>query len=411
MKKILLLSFLFSLSLVTTNAQVLNCTEASLIDLAYPCPAPAPTDSVCGCDGNGYISWCEALYHNGITYWTNGACVALPVCQAMFDYSIIGSDFTFQDQTANATGWSWDFGDGSPIDNTQSPTHTYATAGMYVVCLTSDESGICQSTSCRAILAQGGGGGCLPAFTWSVNCGVLTLTDVSTGTYDNVSWDFGDGSSLQNQTPGSSTTHEYTASGSYNVIIDITGVGGCNSAWPDSVTVVNPTVTAAFTYSGTGAGPYTITFNNTSVDGVTYFWDLGNGDTSTAANPVADYDTCSYTVYLMTTDANGCTADYTEVINPCGVGISSIQSSVNQVSVYPNPAKDYLNVVMNGNRTGNVTLRMQDVTGRDVIESKSLHITSGENNYKLNLPSLPTGIYLIQVSDDYGTSNSRVLIR
>ena len=52
---------------------------------------------------------------------------------------------TFNDtSTSNAggviTGWTWNFGDGSPASNLQSPTHTYAAAGSYTVSLTVTDS-------------------------------------------------------------------------------------------------------------------------------------------------------------------------------------------------------------------------------------------------------------------------------
>jgi PKD repeat protein len=37
--------------------------------------------------------------------------------------------------TGTVTSWSWDFGDGSPLDTTQNPTHIYAVAGNYTVIL------------------------------------------------------------------------------------------------------------------------------------------------------------------------------------------------------------------------------------------------------------------------------------
>ncbi|MBK8140529.1 MAG: PKD domain-containing protein [Chitinophagaceae bacterium] len=33
------------------------------------------------------------------------------------------------------TGWSWNFGDGSPISTVQNPTHIFSTAGTYTVTL------------------------------------------------------------------------------------------------------------------------------------------------------------------------------------------------------------------------------------------------------------------------------------
>lgn len=40
---------------------------------------------------------------------------------------------TFTDASTGATGYSWSFGDGSPTSTTQSPSHTYTTAGTYTV--------------------------------------------------------------------------------------------------------------------------------------------------------------------------------------------------------------------------------------------------------------------------------------
>lgn len=51
----------------------------------------------------------------------------------------IGSLIGFSDASTAAgsivNGWTWDFGDGSPLSSLQNPTHTYATAGTYTVSL------------------------------------------------------------------------------------------------------------------------------------------------------------------------------------------------------------------------------------------------------------------------------------
>ena len=54
--------------------------------------------------------------------------------------------------------YSWDFGEGPSLDNTQNPTHTYMAAGIYTVALTVvDYTGVTESTS--VIIAAGGIGG------------------------------------------------------------------------------------------------------------------------------------------------------------------------------------------------------------------------------------------------------------
>jgi len=79
----------------------------------------------------------------------------LPV--AIFNSSATLLIVSFIDSSTNATGWAWDFGDGSPIDNNQNALHTYAVAGTYVVCLTvTNNCG--QSTTCDTITVSDGSG-------------------------------------------------------------------------------------------------------------------------------------------------------------------------------------------------------------------------------------------------------------
>lgn len=42
----------------------------------------------------------------------------------------------FTDTSVDASGWTWNFGDGSPASNAKNPLHTYSTGGSYTVALT-----------------------------------------------------------------------------------------------------------------------------------------------------------------------------------------------------------------------------------------------------------------------------------
>ena len=56
----------------------------------------------------------------------------------------------FTDMSTGAVSWAWDFGD-SNSDTQQNPTHTYAAAGSYVVCLTATDSLGCTATMCDTL--------------------------------------------------------------------------------------------------------------------------------------------------------------------------------------------------------------------------------------------------------------------
>jgi hypothetical protein len=64
-----------------------------------------------------------------------------------FNFNSNGLTTTFADQSSGTiTDWFWDFGDGN-TSILQNPTHTYATAGQYTVCLTASNNG-CGQESC-----------------------------------------------------------------------------------------------------------------------------------------------------------------------------------------------------------------------------------------------------------------------
>lgn len=89
----------------------------------------------------------------------------LPLPTAAFNISGSNLSYVFLDQSVgNISSWIWDFGDGN--SSTQpNPAHTYATNGLYVVCLT--VSGSCSATVCDTLdLTVGMAGGLSP--TWLV---------------------------------------------------------------------------------------------------------------------------------------------------------------------------------------------------------------------------------------------------
>lgn len=94
-----------------------------------------------------------------------------PVPVAAFSNSINNLIVTFSDLSANASTWAWDFGDGSPIDNSQNPVHTYVLAGTYNVCLTVTNN--CGSNmTCDSVTVSGSG---LPGMLEIANLGGLLI--------------------------------------------------------------------------------------------------------------------------------------------------------------------------------------------------------------------------------------------
>ncbi|MBL4734106.1 MAG: SBBP repeat-containing protein [Flavobacteriales bacterium] len=85
-----------------------------------------------GFAGTGYSHQYQNYY--SIATVKYGSCTSGSVISA-FGYVSNNSDVSFTDNSVFADQWSWDFGDGA-FSSLQNPMHTYASPGIYTVCLT-----------------------------------------------------------------------------------------------------------------------------------------------------------------------------------------------------------------------------------------------------------------------------------
>lgn len=234
-----------------------------------------------------------------------------PVANFGFNTLCANSSVNFTDLTTITGGtiasYDWDFGDGSPHDNTQNPSHTY-TPGLYIVHLTVTSNTGCVDTISKQVNLQD-----LPtaAFTSTSICkgNLAQFNDASFipgGIIVQWSWDFGDGtavSTLQNP------SHIFTTATNYPVTLTVWANNGCR----DSVTVnmiVKPSPLADFSYtSSCPNNPTQLTDVSVFAGGFSsYFWDFGDGTaTSALQNPQHTFSTPgTYLVTHVVTATNGC---------------------------------------------------------------------------------------------------------
>lgn len=134
-------------------------------------------------------------------------------------------------------------------------------------------------------------------------------------------WDFGD------NTPRVTTgtlpvKHTYAAAGTYLVRLILIDTNYCNA--PDTLERelrIAPQVDARFVTPPAGCVPYNAVFSNVSLAGQQFFWDFGDGTTSTAVSPTHLYaNTGTYTIKLVAFDAETCnkvdSTEFTITVNP-----------------------------------------------------------------------------------------------
>jgi gliding motility-associated-like protein len=333
-------------------------------------PAVTATYTLTGTDANGCVNTDNVLVTVN----------ALPAINAGPDYSIcIGDDAVLSGSGAGVDGtYSWDGGVFNEVVFNPVITNSYTVTGtdingcentdMVIVTViplpiisAGPDFAICQGDP-TSISASGAGPG--GVYTWSGGIfDGLGFSPVSTSTYivtgttmdgctnaDTIEvvvnplpdiafygdtlmgcaplkvnfmslnpgavfdWNFGDGS----YGTGSTTTHVFNSSGTYNVSLTATSVHGCvASDLIESYVDIARTPVAEFSYNPDeiDISDTRVQFDNSSVDADYYIWNFGDGSSEvTSTNAMHEYEpigNTNYTVKLIAGSDHGC-MDQTE---------------------------------------------------------------------------------------------------
>ena len=244
----------------------------------------------------------------------------LPISNFIFDHSCVGIDVYFYETAvgngATIISWDWDFGDGG-TSTLQNPVHMYSLSGIYPVTLIVWSTDGCSDTLVQDIEIFPDPVASFDFTTIICDSVPTQFTDLSIANADSLVawwWDFGDGDASTIQHP----IHTYTIAGIYPVTLIVENSNGCL----DDTTIVievYSSPTAAFYTSQPVCLADSVYFYDNSSPGsdtiVSWFWDFGDGNTSTLKNPAHLYNTANtFMVTLLVTNANGCTSEITGTV-------------------------------------------------------------------------------------------------
>ena len=306
---------------------------------------------------------------------------------------------TFSDQSApqeSVDAWLWEFGDGS-TSTEQNPVYQYTDSGMYAVVLTiTDANGMTSMTS-QLISVQLDNLGPTALFTWEQSGRTVSFLDESSdpdGTIVQWNWDFGDGTSSTEQEP----THSYEDPGSYLVKLVVTDSRGATGIATARIVIRiegNQPPIAAFNAFQTGL---LVRFSDVSfdLDGTitNWFWEFGDGNTSTTQNPVYRYsEEGTYTVRLSVSDNEG------------SEGVTELELDVTQVPQATGPIAAF------GVATDGLTARFTDLSVPDTsLVSRVWNFGDGATSMDQNPVHTfqDTGTYLVTltITDNTNLSNT-----
>ena len=92
------------------------------------------------------------------------------------------------------------------------------------------------------------------------------------------------------------------------------------------------------------------------------------------------------------------------VLLPATTGIQDKIVEVEGVTIYPNPAREYVNIRYNIVNESNVTLEMYDMTGKQVGYQNQGNTYKGEYTTEFPVNTLESGMYLLIIK----TGNSQI---
>ncbi len=257
------------------------------------------TVSYNGCDTT--VMYPNFVYVNGPVAW------GIPIVDCNNPY-----DITFDATFIDTTDWTWDYGDGDPLDtNLLGHIHTYDTTGVYSYTLT-------------AFNAQNG---CSFSFTEDVHVldiqAVITLSDSGyciykpfqvdgTGSRDESTYAWSFPGAVTTSSTNSIPTVTYNSGGFHTITLIATDLNGCSDTASTDVFTTKPIAIFGMdtTFGCTGL-PVSFTDSSTSdTNLVGWSWDFNNGNFSTLQNPSTSfpyYSNNGYDIELIVTDTFGCT--------------------------------------------------------------------------------------------------------
>lgn len=370
-----------------------------------------------------------------------------PGCEASFmafPADSLPSSLNYQFINTSAPGYTsqlWSFGDG--LSSTEAnPMHTYATEGVYTVCLTiHDSTGMCQSSYCMEIYAgEMPGNNSLSGIVLAGNIpaseGIVLLigannayTDLtvidSAGFYNFGGIPAGSYYLYAMLIPGSNGSIEYlptyytnsltwqgatiVTTGEPNAWYPISLVSYTNWNQGDASITGSINWAGSFKSGGTPAADVEIVLFNSSGQPVACTFSDNEGMFAFHNLPLGEY-----TVHAEMTGKNTETTMITLIEGAANANVSFVVSSTEIYALgtsepelpglqagnpYPNPAGETLYLDVMNPVSANAIVEILDLQGRIVVNEK-LELNNGNERINVAVGSLKKGAYILKISTE-----------
>ena len=396
--------------------------------------------------GDGNSSTLTGTYYVAHAYSNSGTyyyCLTIdscpPVCDSVVidvcDYYISAyqdslSAVHFSSNAPYPASYFWDFGDGN-TSTQASPNYTYAAPGTYYYCLTVDSC----PTVCDSVVVIDACNVYAFFSTYNFGNGNYAFYNYSGGSALNglsAYWNFGDGNTSNTY----DANHTYTTNGTYVVVLAVmnsTVYGTCMDYFTATITITDATspvtCNAAFVMYTDSSYNGVIVVNSSTGSNLSYFWDFGDGNTSTQAYPNYTYSTAGpFYLCLTVTGDSSCTSTYCDsidaggivlkqngfninVISPITLGINDeAKEFISSLQLYPNPVRNELTIELELTNPTTVEVFVTDLLGKTVANIVNEEINVGTTKFQWNTSTTKNGIYLLNIISNHSRQVKKVVV-
>ena len=287
------------------------------------------------------------------------------------------------DAGAGYAAYAWKNG-ATPVAGGNGRTLRVTAAGSYTVTV-SNAAG-CTATS--------------TATTVTVNANPTPTVTASGNTSfcqgDSVTLDAGSGYQSYIWSPGGATTQRITVRNGGNYFVTVTDTNGCpGQSAPKAVSVFPTPQKPGVTRIGN------LMTVDTAGKGYTAFqWKLANTDITGATGVTYDAAQTGLGLYkVKITDRNGCTNESDPIRIDTVLDVTDPTALAQGVSLYPNPTTGSLNVKVSLDQDAqSVSLAVRNIVGATMMTMTFDNLLVGENIKPLDLSTLPSGVYMVEVA-------------
>jgi len=232
----------------------------------------------------------------------------------------------------------------------------------------------------------------------------LVIEDFSGGGLLTYEWDFG-----LSAIPATSTVqgpHEvqYVSPGTKTITLSVTNNLG-TAVFTDEIEVFD---TPFGNWSAEQLGGRRVQFTSNVEFATDYFWQFGDGNTSSEENPIHQYD--SQNEYLVILDASNLCGE-TTTVNTISVSTTSTNELETKLtaSIVPNPNSGQFVLNVEGPASNELNVSVLNISGQQV-QNRIIQLTGNKQTVDFQSGNLDAGLYFIELSNQLGVKTLKMVV-